>query len=297
MSATFSPPAFSPPRIDRVGLLLLVWWILFADLAGAAGLGLRIKDAADGGAEIIAVMAGSLAASAGLAPGDRILEAQGREIRQVADFTALVKNTKGAGSLELRVSRDGWRRTVQLATGQTTPTALDAESPSTAAPQKQAVKDPCGHGRLGIQIRDSATQTGVEIVEVEPDGAAAGTLRRGDLILAIEGQQISRVAALLTLIDATLPGQPLKFLVDRDQKKISLKLHTSALSEFECLLERGDLQLDASNWEEAGQLYSAALRLRPEHIAGWERMAQMLDKKGDLQGALTSEQLALTKVG
>ena len=263
-------------------------------------LGLRVADADAGGsaARITAVETGSPAANAGLAVGDLILEAQWRAIGGAADFAALVRSLDGATPLELRISRDGWRRTVRLAMGQTAPSSPSTVVPRAAAPHPpSAEKDPCGRGRVGIQIQDGTGHAGVVIDDVEPDGAAAGMLRRGDRILAIDGRNLSLASELLALIDATLPGQSLKLVVERDRAVMNLELRTGALSEFDCLLERGDQQLEAENWAEADRLYEAAIKLQPKHLAGWERMAQLLDKKGDLKAAIESEQHALAAVG
>ena len=263
-------------------------------------LGLRVSDADAGGpaARITGVEAGSPAANAGLAVGDLILEAQGRAIAGAGDFAALVKELDGALPLELRVNRNGWRRTVRLAMGQTAPGSSSAVVPRAAVPHPpSAEKDPCGRGRVGIQFQDGTGHAGVVIDDVEPDGAAAGMLRRGDRILAIDGRNLSLASELLALINATLPGQSLKLVVERDRAVMNLELRTGALSEFDCLLERGDQQLEAENWAEAGRLYEAAIKLQPKHLAGWERMARLLDMKGDLKGAIESERLALAAVG
>lgn len=263
-------------------------------------LGLKVADADAGGpaARITGVETGSPAANAGLAAGDLILEAQGRAIGGAGDFAALVRGLDGATPLVLRISRDGWRRTVRLAMGQTAPSSPSMVVLRAAARHPpSAEKNPCARGHLGIHFQDGTGHAGVEIVEVEPDGAAADMLRRGDRILAIDGRNLSLASELLALINATLPGQPIKFLVDRNRAVMNLELRTSALSEFDCLLERGDQQLEAENWAEAERLFEAAIKLKPKHLAGWERMAQLLDQKGDLKAAIESERHALAAVG
>jgi curli biogenesis system outer membrane secretion channel CsgG/S1-C subfamily serine protease/Tfp pilus assembly protein PilF len=249
-------------------------------------LGLRVADGDAGGsaARITAVEAGSPAAGAGLVVGDLILEAQGRAIGGAADFAALVRGLDGATPLELRVSRDGWRRTVRLA-------AAAADAPQAAA------QAPCSRGRLGIQIRDGAAAPGVEVVEVEPDGAAAGVLRRGDRITAVDGRAVSLAAELTALVAAARPGQSLALALERDGAAMQRELRVGAVPEFDCLLERGDQQSEAGKWEEAGHLYEQAIRLQPKRLEGWARVAQLLDQKGDLKGAIESERLALAAVG
>lgn len=263
-------------------------------------LGLRVADADVGGpaARITSVDPGSPAAHAGLAVGDLIIEAQGRAISGAGDFAALARGLGAATPLELRISRDGWRRTVRLATGQSDPGAADASPappPAEAASSAPVAKNPCGRGRLGLKIRDGIA--GVDVIEVEPDGAAAGVLRRGDHVTAVDGRAVSRASELVGLVSASPPGNSLILAVERDGAGKRLELRIGALPEFDCLLERGDLHLNAGEWVEAGRLFEQAIRLRPKSVEGWARMAELHDRKGDLPGAIESERRALAEVG
>ncbi len=273
------------------------------NLSPTPRLGLRVADqVADVGgpaaARVTAIEPGSPAANAGLAVGDLILEAQGRLISGAGDLSTLIRSLDGATPLELRISRDGWRRTVRLAAGQTPSVASATDLPrATESIPAAAAKVPCSHGRLGIGIHASKGSVGVDVVEVEPDGTAAGKLWRGDRITAIDGQPVLRPADLIALIDASLPGQRMTLALERDGAGLNLELRVGALSEFDCLLERGDLQLEAQQWEDAGHLYQQAIRLHPKRPDGWERMALLHDRKGDLRGAIESERRALAAVG
>lgn len=263
-------------------------------------LGLRVADA-EGGAQaarITAIDPGSPAANAGLVVGDLIHEAQGRAIGGAADFADLVSGLDGTAPLELRISRDGWRRTLQLFTGQRPP--VGAADPAAAlaalvAPSESVVQDPCARGRIGLQIQDG--NAGVEVMGMEPDGTAAGVLRQGDRVTAVDGRGVFRATELSALVAAAKPGRTMLLAVVRDGATVQVELRVGALPEFDCLLARGGLQLDARKWEEAGRQFEQAIRLQPWRLEGWERMAELHDRKGDLEAAIESERRALSSVG
>jgi membrane-associated protease RseP (regulator of RpoE activity) len=152
-------------------------------------LGLRVVDAEVGGpaARVSAVEPGSPAANAGLAVGDLIHEAQGKAIGGAADFAALVGGLDGAAPLELRISRDGWRRTLRLVTGQGSPVraaessaasaALEAASSAPAKnPSTPVTKDPCARGQIGaLSEFDCLLERG----DLELDAGSAGGMGGG----------------------------------------------------------------------------------------------------------------------
>jgi|GEM_PF-835918 len=263
-------------------------------------LGIRVADGGTGepAARVTTVDPGSPAANAGLAVGDLIHEAQGWAIGGAADFATLVRGLDGAASLELRISRDGWRRTLQLFTGQGPPVGTAepaATSAALVAPSTPVAQDPCARGRIGLQIQDG--NGGVEVIGVEPDGTAVGVLRQGDRVTAVDGHRVSRATELSALVAAAKPGRTMVLTVERDGASVQQELRIGTLPEFDCLLERGVLQLDAGKWEEAGRLFLQAIRLQPKRVEGWARMAELHDRKGDLPGAIESERRALAAVG
>ncbi len=271
--------------------------------SSALHLGLRVaEDVSEAGGprtvRIIGIEPGSPAADAGLAAGDQILEAQGHAINGAGEFASVLQGLDGSAPLELRISRDGWQQTVGLTREQAAPGATGADSAGAGrtgpAPEAQ---DPCHRGRLGIQIQDSPGKMGVDIVDVDPEGAAAGKLRRGDRIVAIEGRTISSTPDLLALVNASQPGQLLTLGLERGKARLNLDLRTGKPSRFDCLLMKGDLQLEGEHWDEAARLYDEAIRVYPERPAGWEKKALLHDRKGDLAGAIESDRRALKAVG
>jgi PDZ domain/Aspartyl protease len=80
-------------------------------------LGMELADA-DGAATVKAVLAKSPAAKAGVKPGDRVTEFEGRAVKTTADLLrAAAKLTRGQG-VEMNVVRDGETVSVQMKAGE-----------------------------------------------------------------------------------------------------------------------------------------------------------------------------------
>jgi curli biogenesis system outer membrane secretion channel CsgG len=89
-----------------------------------AWLGLEVADAPRGnaqdavsGATVAAVAAGGPAASAGLRPGDLIVQIEGRPIAGAEQLAALVQDWPVGRALRLSVQREGWTRDLSLTPG------------------------------------------------------------------------------------------------------------------------------------------------------------------------------------
>ncbi len=81
------------------------------------------------GALVMDVYPGSPAAKAGLQPGDRILEANGRTISGAEDAVQLVSQLSANSPLHMLISREGRRRMLE-----TTLTPWSASAPMAAGP-------------------------------------------------------------------------------------------------------------------------------------------------------------------
>jgi serine protease Do len=174
----------------------------------------------DDGAFVTQVVPGTPAADAGLEPGDRILEVEGRGIGAPEDLVRAIGGRDPGEQVTLRVRRGG--RDLEI------PLTL-AERPSAEAlaqpvppPSKESGSKPGSSAeppRLGVGVRPlpreraaSLGTTGLEITEVDPDGRAAGLLKPGDVVLEVDGDPVgsaelfrkqlarSRGAALLLVL-------------------------------------------------------------------------------------------------
>lgn len=299
-------------------VLLVVWWV---DVVAAAGLGLRFRDAPGGGVEVSQVVTASPAARAGLQAGDLIREADGLSVEGAAALADVLK-ARGVGrAVPLIVERGGWRRQMSLVGDPDVPTAA-AAGPSSTPP------------RLGLRVVDAEVGgPAARVSAVEPGSPAANAgLAVGDLIHEAQGKAIGGAADFAALVGGLDGAAPLELRISRDGWRRTLRLVTGqgspvraaessaasaalvapstpvtkdpcargqigALSEFDCLLERGDLELDAGRWDAAGRLFERAIGLLPQRLEGWARMAELHDRKGDLPGAIESERRALAAVG
>lgn len=162
----------------------------------AAGLGLT----ADGGAVIAQVERGSPAERAGLAQGDVVTAVDGTAIHSSAELRNRVALIEANRSVTLDLVRDGRRRQLTV-----TVTPL-GERPAAAGDSiaqlgGAALADiPEGHPAYG-QVE------GVLVTGVARDSRAARAgLRRGDIILGIDGQPVGSLAELEQVLQhATLP--------------------------------------------------------------------------------------------
>ena len=70
---------------------------------------------------------------------------------------------------------------------------------------------------LGVSVRDSSTPRGATLVRVVPSSpAAAGGLKAGDVITAIDDESVTDAAALTTVVHAHKAGDQLTITYTRD---------------------------------------------------------------------------------
>ena len=213
-------------------------------------LGLRVADqpptgSPGYGALVTGVDADSPAARAGLAAGDVILAAGGKETRNAAEFAALARAQGGKPGLDLRISREGWKRTTRLEPGQAqVPAVVQTQVPASA-------EDPCEKGWLGVQIRDIENRPGASVVRLNDGSPAVGILQPDDRITGLDDMAVADVRALVAAIGATLPGQQVELDVERKGTFQAIRITLASVPESVCTQPRGQGRLDALQTEEA----------------------------------------------
>jgi serine protease Do len=151
------------------------------DIADSLGL----KTAA--GAIVDNTTPGTPAAEAGLKAGDVIVKLNGEPVNDAGDLTRRIGSFKPGDKVALTYLRDGADKTVDI--------ALAAQSAEKTA--KGDLNPNNGPAVLGVQLAPAsqiagAGTTGVAIVKVDPDGAAASKgLAEGDVILQVSGKSVS----------------------------------------------------------------------------------------------------------
>jgi regulator of sigma E protease len=134
-------------------------------------------------------------ARAGIRPGDRVVSVGGREMRTWDQFFIEI-GTRAGRETELVIDRAGQRETITV----------------TPAPQTKYEV-----GEIGV-----LPKTRLQLAEVTPGMAAerAG-LRRGDVILAIDGKSDPEQQALITHIKSN-PDKPIRLSILRDGQPMDI---------------------------------------------------------------------------
>jgi serine protease Do len=153
----------------------------------------KMKDAR--GAVVNEVTKGSPAEAAGIKPEDVVVSVDGRPVQDSSDLSRYIASRAPGNSVSLRVLRDGSERDVAVKLG-TFPEETAANEPPDAGG---------GSVRHGMSLRNLTPELaerlqmprgtgGVVVMSVEPGTAAeeAG-LRRGDVILSVNGEDIGNV--------------------------------------------------------------------------------------------------------
>jgi serine protease Do len=157
------------------------------------------------GAVVAQVISGGAAARAGMEPGDVIVQFNGRPVKNSDDLVKMVVATKPATTVPVKVLRNKQEKTLNVTVDELD---LDAEQNAGRRPpqsdQPQA-NEPQGAGSFGLtlenvtpqmarRLRLPSGQSGAVVTEVDPDGASAGALRQGDVILSVNGKAVTSAA-------------------------------------------------------------------------------------------------------
>ena len=175
------------------------------------------------GAEVLAVAPDSPAAAAGLQAGDIITAVGDTEV--TADTLAETIQGRAVGdTLALTVERGGETLSVE-ATLAERPAEAEAGPPVVEiAPHMWATG-----AYLGVTLEQTAD--GVTIAEVAADSPAAQAgLEAGDLITAVNGDEVQQVADVVDAVRAAQPGDTLALTVERGGETLDIE---AALGETE----------------------------------------------------------------
>jgi serine protease Do len=166
------------------------------------------------GALVSSVEPGSPAAKAGLKPGDVILALNGQEISGSADLPPRVAALSPGSTAKLEIWRDHGKREVDVRV---------AESKEDAVASAQQPRD--NQGRLGLAVRpltpEERHEAGVPgglLVEGAQGPAARAGIEPGDVVLALNGTQVSSVEQLRGL--AAKSGKHAALLVQRGEARL-----------------------------------------------------------------------------
>jgi serine protease Do len=152
-----------------------------SDIADSLGLATRF------GAIVDSITPGAPAAQAGLQSGDVITKVDGKSVTDAADLTRRIGSMKPGDKVELSYIRNGDEKTASI--------TLASQKGETTAMSEMDRNE--GHAVLGVELAPAhevsgAGDTGVAVVNVDPDGAAAAKgVVDGDVILQVAGKSVS----------------------------------------------------------------------------------------------------------
>ena len=139
------------------------------------------------GALVSGVEPGGPAAKAGLEAGDVILAVNGQPVDTSNALPPLVADLAPGETAKLKVWRQGREREIKVQVGRQAQVATAKAGEST----------PAGGGRLGLSVRPVEVGEGRGLYVEQAQGAAAKAgIRRGDVILAVNGEAVASVEAL-----------------------------------------------------------------------------------------------------
>ncbi|MFT5448486.1 MAG: Do/DeqQ family serine protease [Gammaproteobacteria bacterium] len=189
--------------VVRRGLLGVASQDLAPKLAQAFGLSLE-----RGGAVLVAVQSGSPAESAGLRPGDIVMELNGHPIRRAQELSNALGVLVVGDSVDLRILREGKEQLVSAIIAKRAP-------PPTARVLTLEERLPGAQfANSGVDNEAAGASQGVPVVAVESAGAAwRSGLRQGDIVIAVNRQPVQRLSELQQAVADS--GQALMLKVQR----------------------------------------------------------------------------------
>jgi serine protease Do len=168
------------------------------------------------GALIANVMPDSPASQAGLKPGDIIMSYDGTTIQTSGELPPLVGATPVGETASLEILRNGKKReikvTIQTLEEEKTET-LAAASNGSASPLNIVVAELTTAQRKELDIG----KRGVLVKEVHEGPAQDAGIHPGDVLLSINGTDITGADALVQLLDDLPKGKPVPVLIYRGE--------------------------------------------------------------------------------
>src|SRR3954465_9037689 len=183
------------------------------------------------GAIVAEVTPGGAALKAGMEPGDVIVQYNGRPVGNNDELVKMVVATKPGTSVQVKVLRNKQEKTLNVVVDE-----LDLEAEQNAGrrtPQKDepSAPEPQGTGSFGLTLEPVTPQmarrlhlpsgrSGAVVTEVDPDGASAGALTQGDVILSVNGKEVANAVEAARELQKITAGRLAQLRVWRGDKEI-----------------------------------------------------------------------------
>jgi serine protease Do len=169
------------------------------------------------GALVASVEKGSPAEKAGLQAGDVILKYEGRAVETSQDLPSLVASSRPGSKINLEVWRKGSTREIQVTLAE-----LPAEKVAAGESGGKADLNKLGMALAELtaeQKKELKIDHGIMVTDAEGAAARAG-IRRGDVVLAIKGNEVKTVEEFNSLVKSAPPGEPLALLIQRGESTL-----------------------------------------------------------------------------
>ena len=166
------------------------------------------------GALVSSVENGSPAEKAGLEPGDVILSINGKEIASSNELPPLVADIVPGQSAKLQIWRKGGQREIEVKVGNQKDEQVASKESKEAAPN-----------RLGLAVRALTAEERKQLdgkngllIENATGTAARAGIRRGDVLLSVNGEAVTSVEQLRGLVSKA--SKRVALLIQRDDARL-----------------------------------------------------------------------------
>jgi serine protease Do len=169
------------------------------------------------GALVSQVYESGPSAGAGLEPGDVIVEFDGKKIAHSSDLPLLAAAAGVGKAVPLKYLRDGKERTAKVTlTARPTERALRGVKSAPVEATDLGVKVVELDGALRHELGLQNDFRGVIVKEVDPLGPAASAgVKKGDIVVKLNGKAVPDVPTFVTLARQARPGQMVRLFVRR----------------------------------------------------------------------------------
>ena len=192
-------------------------------MAGADAKALGLP--ADGGALVSSVQNPGPAKLAGVEPGDVIVEFNGKATKSSSELIAVVSATQPGTTVPMRVVRNGKPVSLSVKVGELDSAAEVARADSRPEVVPDEPKD-TGFGMMVAPVTPRISRMlpsgkgGAMVTEVDPSGTAwRSDIRDGDVILKINGKDVTSVEQVTMALSAVQAGQAVPVLVWRPNRE------------------------------------------------------------------------------
>jgi serine protease Do len=167
------------------------------------------------GALVAKVLPDSPAQAAGIKVGDVIVKFNDNEVINSANLPPLVGSTKVGVKIPVEVFRNTKTTVIQVTLGELPEEGAEHAQAEPAATEKTNRMGISVSGLTEEQMAEQNVTSGVLVTHVVNGAASRGGLRKGDIILSMDGQNINSVKQFSGLVEALPDGKTVAMLVQR----------------------------------------------------------------------------------